>query len=1013
MSVGSDPRVGGELLDYRLEAPIGRGGMGIVYRAYDPRLKRDVALKLLAPEYAADTRFRERFLTETERAASLEHPNVVPIHDAGEVDGQLYLVMRYVDGGDLKRMLAEETMLGPERAIAVCEQVADALDAAHARALVHRDVKPSNVLLDSRGHVYLADFGLSRRLSEQAPGFEAGLSLGTPAYVAPEQIEGKEIDGRADQYSLACVLYECLTGRPPFPRGTEAAVLFAHLEEPPPAPPGVEEVMARGLAKDPAKRYETCSAFVEATRTALGIEQARVRRWPLAVVAIAAIFAAAAAAATALVVNHGERGPAALPGADRALRIDPESNSVTDSAFVGRQTTGIAVGRNVWVASFGDGELWRLDPHTHDELRVSTQGSPTDLALTGSVAVAANGPQHTLAYADEDTGTIGDVEVLPGPGIGVIQVASGKNGLWLDDPSVGSVRRDPRAGTGPIAIPSAGADFEHAYRAFGDIAVGFGSVWVLGDTFERTIWRIDTRRGRIVATVPLPFVPGQLAAGDQGVWVTSLLGDSVAHVDPTTNRVAATVPVAAGPVAVAVGKGSVWVASSIGAAVTRIDALTNRVLATIPIDGRPEAIAVGPAGVWLAARDRAPALPAGTIRIGVLTDCTGSWGFARDHTLAGAELPLIERGARRASGVIGDGVVGSTLDGHPLDVRTGCSDGTTSATLAAARRLVEEEGSTIVIGPVTGDEGLALQDYARRHPDVVFVNGSSSSRQRNPARNFFSFHTDGVQWMAGVGSYAYRDLGWRRAFVIATADSFSWAQSAGFTAEFCSLGGTTKQIWVRAGTDDYSRIVARLPREGVDGFVVVSDPHALVALANGYPGLPGNLSRNVVGGTNILDDKVLERLKRRTAGIVVGEPIQFASHDPYTKRMTAAFPRLPRFLIGTSFDLFYYGAVKASLDALDEVNGDVRNTQALMNALARVELALPQGRTAVDRNRQGIAPNYLVKLGHGKNVLPPSVFRTIPRVERTFGGYLNARNSRPSKATPDCIHGDPPPWARS
>ena len=172
MSVGTDPRVGTELLDYRLEALIGRGGMGVVYRAYDPRLKRDVALKLLAPEYASDERFRERFLSETERAASLEHPNVIPIHDAGEVDGQLYLVMRLAGGGDLKKLLAAEEKLEPRRAVEICEQVASALDAAHESGLVHRDVKPSNVLLDRRGHAYLADFGLSRKLSEQAPGFE-------------------------------------------------------------------------------------------------------------------------------------------------------------------------------------------------------------------------------------------------------------------------------------------------------------------------------------------------------------------------------------------------------------------------------------------------------------------------------------------------------------------------------------------------------------------------------------------------------------------------------------------------------------------------------------------------------------------------------------------------------------------------------------------------------------------------------------------------------------------------
>ena len=211
----------------------------MVYRAHDSRLKRDVALKLLTPELAEDRAFRERFLTESELAAALEHPNVVPIHDVGEVDGQLFVVMRLVEEGDLKSLLAREGKLDPRQALAIVSQVAAALDAAHERGLVHRDVKPSNVLVDGRGHAYLSDFGLSRRLADQAVGFDAGLSLGTPAYVAPEQIEGKKAGGRADQYSLACVLYECLAGERPFPRSSEAAVLFAHLEEAPPSLPGL------------------------------------------------------------------------------------------------------------------------------------------------------------------------------------------------------------------------------------------------------------------------------------------------------------------------------------------------------------------------------------------------------------------------------------------------------------------------------------------------------------------------------------------------------------------------------------------------------------------------------------------------------------------------------------------------------------------------------------------------------------------------------------------------------
>src|SRR6476660_643812 len=193
---------GSELAGYRLESLLGRGGMGVVYRARDLALDRYVALKLLAPELAEDVRFRERFLRESRLAASLDHPAIVPIYDAGEVAGQLYIAMRLVDGTDLKRLLAEEGKLEPERALGLVEQVADALDAAHERGLVHRDVKPSNVLLDQRGHCYLADFGLSRRLAEESRARAAeARSLGTLEYVAPEQIRGAEVDGRADLYS--------------------------------------------------------------------------------------------------------------------------------------------------------------------------------------------------------------------------------------------------------------------------------------------------------------------------------------------------------------------------------------------------------------------------------------------------------------------------------------------------------------------------------------------------------------------------------------------------------------------------------------------------------------------------------------------------------------------------------------------------------------------------------------------------------------------------------------------
>jgi tRNA A-37 threonylcarbamoyl transferase component Bud32 len=272
---------GAMLAGYRIEEEIGRGGMAVVYGAYDDHLDRRVALKVLAPDLARDEEFRARFIQESRIAAATEHPNIIPVFSAGEADGVLYIAMRYIPDGDVRSLIDRVGPLPPARACALVAQAASALDAAHARGLVHRDVKPTNMLLEisprtSRpDHLYLSDFGLAK--PSAASGLTAtGQFFGTVDYVAPEQIQGEPLDGRTDQYALACTAFEMLSGFPPFQRENGMAVISAQLSEPPPSlsarmpglPAAVDQVIAKALAKSPADRYERCLDFAEALQAA-------------------------------------------------------------------------------------------------------------------------------------------------------------------------------------------------------------------------------------------------------------------------------------------------------------------------------------------------------------------------------------------------------------------------------------------------------------------------------------------------------------------------------------------------------------------------------------------------------------------------------------------------------------------------------------------------------------------------------------------------------------------------
>lgn len=257
---------------YRFGSLIGRGGMAVVYRAVHERLSRTVAVKVMDPPQAADEEFRRRFERESRAAAAVDHPNILPVYDTGEADGRLFLAMRYVPGGDLRQLLtAAGGRLDPARAVAIITAVASALDAAHRAGLVHRDVKPANILIDTSAgypeHVYLSDFGLSKR-RESTELTHTGSFLGTVDYSAPEQIQARAVGPRTDQYALACTAYELLSGQPPFRRDDAMAVLYAHMSAAPPpvagqlgADPAVDRVLGSALAKSPDYRYASCGEF--------------------------------------------------------------------------------------------------------------------------------------------------------------------------------------------------------------------------------------------------------------------------------------------------------------------------------------------------------------------------------------------------------------------------------------------------------------------------------------------------------------------------------------------------------------------------------------------------------------------------------------------------------------------------------------------------------------------------------------------------------------------------------
>jgi DNA-binding beta-propeller fold protein YncE/predicted Ser/Thr protein kinase len=585
---------GSTFANYRIEGLVGRGGMGVVYRATDLRLERPVALKLIAPELAEDERFRERFLRESRLAASLDHRGVVPIHAAGEEAGQLFIAMRYVEGEDLKTLLRREGALAPERSLAILSQIAEALDAAHERGLVHRDVKPGNVLLDGREHAYLTDFGLTKQLGGAST--ETGQVVGTFDYLAPEQIRGEAVDARTDCYAFACVLYECLTGSPPFRRPTEAEVLWAHMQEQPPAVlvyPELDSVVRKALAKEKNERYASCGDFLASAASALGLEaparRARRRRVGGRLVVAGAALIAAAAAAVAGIMLAGDESEFVAPG-NAVAAVDPASLELTTAIPVGNTPTEVAASDEwVWVlnANDGAGTISRVDVETRERASTfSVGGTPRNIvAAFGSLWVGTS--EGRVFRVEPSTDLVEDSWTLPNAGertaFAVDQgsgwLAAGPNAIWA-----GSSRAISRIDPTTSRLSPRTSDY------WGPMAYGFGSLWIATDDVQR----LAPASARPIATVALADQAYDVETGFGSVWVGA--GDTLVRVDPQQEAVVETYDVGGSPTGFALGAGAVWVATDEGILV-RIDPDSGQ-MALTRIGGAPRSVGVGGGVVW-------------------------------------------------------------------------------------------------------------------------------------------------------------------------------------------------------------------------------------------------------------------------------------------------------------------------------------------------------------------------------------------------------------------------------
>jgi branched-chain amino acid transport system substrate-binding protein len=405
-----------------------------------------------------------------------------------------------------------------------------------------------------------------------------------------------------------------------------------------------------------------------------------------------------------------------------------------------------------------------------------------------------------------------------------------------------------------------------------------------------------------------------------------------------------------------------------------------------------------------------------TIKIGILTTCGGPFATFEAESFGGAKYALIKSAGATASGQgPQDGITGAVVAGHPIQILFGCSDATPDKAVSEARRLVENEKVDILLGPLSGDEGVAVANYALNQPAVTFVNGTSGAQSTTlkvKAPNFYRFGGDGAQWMAGLGTYAAKTLGWKKVAILGEDYSYPYTQAAGFIAEFCSLGGSiTKRTWVPLGVTDYSSYVAQLPRD-VDGILLLTGGTDTIAAEKSYIQLGGNPGKKMIGGSSVMDPTSFG-VGDSLGGLVGGSPVPLggtsADWTGYVSGINAAYKDVPA---DSLFTVLYYDGMQAILQGLDKVGGDLSGGQkAFQAALTALTPTFPNGSITLDANRNSIQPAFVVQIVKTGSNLGFTVLNTIPSVDQTFGGLFGADSPVPSRTDPACTAGTPPPWA--